>query len=133
MMQWTSNLAVGVEEIDRQHKELFKRANDLVEAMNQGKGREKVGKTLKFLEDYVVSHFGNEERYMKRFRYPDYNSHKKQHEEFKEIFAGLKQEYESKGGSSAMAIEIQKKVGSWLRNHIGRVDKELGKFLGDRV
>ncbi|MHB9035807.1 MAG: hemerythrin domain-containing protein, partial [Armatimonadota bacterium] len=56
-VQWTPDLAVGVREIDDQHRELFKRVNDLLEAMSKGKGRDEIAKVVAFLGNYVVTHF----------------------------------------------------------------------------
>ena len=63
-IEWTEDLATGVPEIDAQHKELFSRINRLLEACNQGQGRAEVGKTLAFLEEYVLIHFSTEEKIM---------------------------------------------------------------------
>ena len=52
-VQWSENLAVGVNMIDEQHKGIFSRINNLMNAMSQGKGKEEVGKVLEFLADYT--------------------------------------------------------------------------------
>ena len=80
---WKENLSVGVNEIDNQHKELFNRINNLLDACTRGKGSEEIKRTLNFLSDYVISHFGTEENLMVRYNYPDYTSHKEKHEKFK--------------------------------------------------
>ena len=56
-IEWTADLATGVDEIDNQHKELFQRINNLLEACNHGKGKEEVKKVISFLEDYVITTF----------------------------------------------------------------------------
>ena len=48
LVKWTPEYAVGVEEIDRQHQELFSRINDLLEACQRGEGKQEVGKVLSF-------------------------------------------------------------------------------------
>ena len=60
-IEWTEDLATGVNKIDNQHKELFKRINNLLEACNQGRGKNEVEKVIKFLDDYVIIHFSEEE------------------------------------------------------------------------
>ena len=40
----------GVDKIDEQHKVLFERINDLIEACNQGKGKETVAELITFLK-----------------------------------------------------------------------------------
>jgi hemerythrin len=60
---WTDSLAVGIPEIDQQHQELFLRLERLLRGIVGGE-REEVGRLLEFLGDYVVRHFGAEERWM---------------------------------------------------------------------
>ena len=71
-IEWRESLATGHEEIDNQHKELFKRFNNLLTACNKGKGNEEVGNLLKFLSDYVVSHFAAEEQLQIRHNFSGY-------------------------------------------------------------
>lgn len=89
-IEWTQNLAVGVTEIDNQHKELFKRVNQYLEAMMERRGKEEIGKVIKFLENYVVTHFGTEERYMELHNYPDQRLHKEQHAAFIKTFNDIR-------------------------------------------
>ena len=65
-MEWTDDLSVGVELIDEQHKELFNRINDLVTAIKSATCTYKLPDVIQFLEDYIVKHFSEEERYMMR-------------------------------------------------------------------
>lgn len=131
-LEWKPELATGFAEIDNQHKELFKRVNDLLNAMKVGKGKDEVGKILKFLEDYTVYHFGNEENYMKKHSYPEYEGHKAQHDSLINDIKKMKEQFQKEGASSMMAIDIQKELGDWLMVHIGQIDKELGKFLNGK-
>jgi hemerythrin len=130
-IEWKPELATGFTEIDNQHKELFKRINDLLDAMRIGKGKEEVGKVLKFLEDYTVYHFGNEENYMKKHNYPDYEGHKAQHTSLINDIQAMRAQFTKEGASSLLVIDIQKELGDWLMVHIGHVDKALGKFLNE--
>ena len=137
-MQWTEDLAVGVEKIDAQHKELFEKINDLVAAVKQSVCKYKIGDVIRFLEDYVVFHFGEEERYMLKFGYPDYQVHKAQHEKFIANFQELKKELPkleggSKPGSYDLSVETNKVVVDWILDHIATVDKRLGVFLKDKI
>jgi len=132
-LEWKPDLATGFVDIDNQHKELFKRINDLVNAMKQGKGKDEVGKVLKFLEDYTIHHFSNEENYMKKYQYPEYEGHKAQHTGLINDLQKMKEQFEKEGPSSMMAIDIQKELGDWLMIHIAKIDKELGAFLKEKV
>jgi hemerythrin len=129
---WTDDLAVGIHEIDDQHKELFDRINALIEACNQGKGRVEIGKTVAFLEEYVETHFGTEESNMVKLQYPEYAAHKQQHLLFKKNFADIKRQLEEEGPGVHIIILTNHMVIEWLRNHIRTRDKEFGAFLQGR-
>jgi hemerythrin len=128
-IEWTQDLATGIDWQDNQHKELFVKVNSLIEAMKTGKGKEEVVKVFKFLDDYVIFHFGNEQKAMEKFNYNEYSSHKSQHQKFISTISDLKKQLETSVVSSAVVIKTQSIVVDWLKNHIGKVDKVLGAFL----
>jgi len=128
-IEWTKDLATGVPIIDDQHKELFGRINALLDACSLGRGKEEVSRVIQFLEDYVNSHFYEEEQRMQQTGYPAYDSHKAQHEEFKRNFAELKQLFETDGTAVYVVTKTNHVVIDWLRVHIRRVDKAFGAFL----
>ncbi len=132
-IEWTEDLAVGSLEIDNQHKELFKRINQMLEACTQGKGKEVLNEIIGFLESYVVTHFGTEEALMKQYNYPDYLNHKKQHEQFIQSFMGLKNELATTGPGTHIVVMTNRTVVNWLNGHIRNVDKLLGAFLKDKL
>lgn len=126
-LQWTDALLTGVEQIDNQHKELFKRINSLFDACQQGKGKDEVMNVLKFLEDYIITHFAAEEKFQRENSYPDYPSHKAMHEEFKKEFYTFKKELA--GATLSSVILTNRLLSSWWTEHIGKLDKALGAFL----
>jgi len=132
-IEWTADLATGVNEIDNLHKELFQRINNLLEACNHGKGKEEIKKVIWFLEDYVITHFSEEEKYMGKYDYPDGLGHKKQHLEFMENFFRLKTQFEAEGPGVHIVVITNRLVVDWLRNHIRKIDKALGSFLKTKI
>ena len=132
-IEWTEDLATGVNKIDNQHKELFKRINNMLEACNQGKGKNEVERVIKFLEDYVIIHFSEEEKYMTTFDYPEYSTHKGQHSLFIENFSGLKRKFETEGVGVYIVILTNHLVVDWFINHIRKLDKALGGFLKAKI
>jgi methyl-accepting chemotaxis protein len=132
-LQWTNDLAVGVDKIDSQHQELFARINKLLDACNQGKGRETVDEIIKFLEDYVVTHFTMEAEYMAKYDFPGYSVHKDQHHQFINSFSKLKEKIDSEGIGSHISIYTNQIVVDWLQDHITKTDKALGKFLKQKL
>jgi hemerythrin len=128
-MQWTEDLSVGVETIDNQHKELFKRINSLVEAIKQGKCKAEITGVIMFLEDYALSHFGEEETCMEKYSYPPYKDHKEQHAIFMNNLSELRKELEDIGPSYVLSVTTNQVVVDWIIDHIARIDKKLGRFL----
>lgn len=131
-MKWTEQLSIGIAEIDQQHQELFNRINNLLQAMHEGKGKEEIQKVMAFLDDYVVSHFGTEEKYMGEYHYPEMKQHQEQHQTFTSNFNDIKKELETAGPSSNLVIQTQRKLSEWWLGHIATVDKELGAFLAQK-
>ena len=129
MLKWTEDLSTGVGVIDDQHKELFKRVNSLLSSMSQGKGKEQIGEVLGFLSDYVVTHFGTEEKSMESNGYPGLKAHKGEHTSYIEKLSGLRKRFDREGQNSLLAIESQRLLVDWWLNHIGKTDKALGAFL----
>jgi hemerythrin len=132
-IQWDQSLSVGIDKIDNQHKELFNRVNALLDACNQGKGKQVVGEIIDFLGDYVVTHFGAEERYMQQYNYPDYGAHKAMHDGFIDSFGQLKKKFESEGPGIQLVLQTNRTVVDWLIKHIGNTDKALGAFLKTKM
>lgn len=128
-MEWTPDLAIGVALIDAQHRELFDSVNRLLDAIEQGRGREEVASLMLFLEDYTANHFGSEEAYMRRFHYPGYPAHKAEHTGFINDFIDLREDLDANGPSADLVAKISRRVCEWLLLHIGRVDKAFAAFL----
>jgi len=126
---WQQNLATGIQEIDEQHKELFRRVNALLEACSGGRGKDEVPRVLDFLSDYVRVHFSAEESYMDRHGYPDAAAHKALHSEFQKSVASFRGELAAHGANLNLTVTVNRLVVDWLIQHIGKMDKALGRFL----
>jgi len=108
---------------------LFHRIDTLIEAWKHGKALSEVDKVISFLNDYVIFHFGNEERYMDKFGYSSTSQHKAQHEQFVKGFGKLKERSMREGVSPELIEDANQLLVDWLKNHIRYSDKALGLFL----
>ena len=128
-MAWNESLSVGVDVIDEQHKELFKKADQLFEAGKNHKAKEFIGELLGFLDDYTKKHFYDEEQYMLRIQYPEYGMQKRMHAEFIAKLGELKKEYAESGGNILVILNANQMMLDWLTKHISYHDKKIGEFV----
>lgn len=128
-IEWNETYTVGVEEIDRQHRQLFSRFNDLISACDEGKGADEALRMLKFLNDYVTIHFAEEEELQRRYGYPDGRRHNDEHDAFVLELMNLEQQFREHGPTPRLVATTNQIVAVWLIDHISRVDAEFARYL----
>lgn len=134
-IEWTDDLLSEDPMVNEQHKELFKRINDLYDAANKYQelyqlkkvGDRRLGETLHFLADYVVEHFKDEEDLMQRNNYAGYEKHKKLHDDFIEVVNKEVDNFEANGPDIASLIKLNKITARWLVDHIMKEDLNMIK------
>ena len=119
----------GCGEMDDQHGKLFDAINELIEACEQGKGREELQKSLDFLSDYTVKHFFNEEQLLRKHGFSMFDQHRQHHEAFKATVKDFSHKAILQGFSENLVKEVQTKIGSWLIYHIKGEDFQWAKEL----
>lgn len=128
--EFTDNLITGNKTIDSQHKELIGKINDLLNVVETSKEKAVAAKTLNFLNDYVIYHFGAEEKLQEEVGYPGLEDHKKQHEILKQTVADLTEMLEEEEGPSPAFVEqLNKKVIEWLYKHIEGFDRSVAEYI----
>lgn len=128
-LQWQDDLSVGIELIDRQHKQWIEHFNKAAEAVAAHQGAMHASKTLGFLVDYTETHFSTEEKHMTASNYGGLDEHKAKHDELRAILTDLVQEFEEEGVNQRLAEAIDTFLGNWLVKHIQDVDKKFGEFV----
>jgi len=125
--EWKNDYSVGITKIDDQHKVLVGLLNELYESMKAGKGKETLDAVLINLVEYTKTHFAAEESMMKLYKYPDYEAHKKKHDNMTGHVLELKRQFDS--GQITNPIQITNFLKDWLSKHIMGTDKLYGPFL----
>ena len=129
LMEWSSALAVGHAEIDRQHQVLIGIANRLNAAMRSGAGRPACGAILDELVNYTVNHFAFEQKLMEQHQYGDRDAHLAAHRKLIEEVSRFKREYDAGG---TISVELMGFIRDWLVNHFLKVDRALARDLASR-
>ncbi len=135
MYRFTQDCLIGVEEIDKEHQELFRIVNDVEDLLANDIREDKydaVVKLLRELQDYSEYHFRHEEEYMKKIGHPELELQKKQHGEFAakmselDAIVGNRQEHE-------LLDELMQYLVTWLFRHIIGSDMMIGKMPPHQV
>jgi hemerythrin len=120
MFEWKDAYSVHINSVDSQHKNLFRLADELYDAMLAGKGKAAVGAVLQRLLDYTRVHFAHEERLMQECGYPDYAAHKAEHDALTREVQRLQAEYTA--GRITMTVQVMQFLKNWLEKHIANSD-----------
>lgn len=129
MTTWDPSLATGDEMIDRQHQELYRIADELRVACDQGLAHDRVDRVLVWLLSYTIEHFAAEEDLMVRSGYPEsaLNAHVGEHDDLKRRVAELLKQHER--GELATALPVVELMHEWMGTHIDQVDRLLADHV----
>lgn len=127
--QFTQDLETGNAVIDGEHRQLIEAINNLLAACGEGKGRSEVEATIEFLYTYTEKHFAHEEQLQVQYRYPDYANHKRYHQEYKKIVAGMRDDLRKQGPTVVLVGKVNTAIAGWLINHIKQEDKKVAAHI----
>jgi hemerythrin len=131
-LDWNEKLATGITTIDSQHKELFKRINDLVLAIKQHRCKSEIDGTIQFLDDYARVHFSEEENHMRETGYGGLEIQRADHEKYLTALAELKEQASLpryQVGSYDLSATANQVVVDWIVGHILKLDMSFAEYL----
>ena len=128
-IEWTENLATNILWIDMQHKYIFTKMKDFINAITAGKDELEIQIIINLVELITNAHFETEESYMLKYDYTDYKLHKTDHEKLTEIIEHIKDESNERGIYSGFTKNIKSVLFQYLTEHIPKFDKPLADFL----
>jgi len=132
-MIWREEYKIGVELVDEQHQELFKRLGDFIQTVRSdqenSEKKKEVERTLNFMGEYVVTHFDAEEALQKRFNYPDFEELHQIHEDFKAEVAEFQEKYSADEYDDDFLLEFSGRLLTWLINHVASTDQDIGEHI----
>ena len=127
---WKESFRIGVELVDTQHKELFQKIGELLKGINASveKNKQECIRAILFLKDYSVKHFAEEEAYQKSIGYPEFESHRGQHEKFIRTVLDheknmIKSDFDEKDVKEFTGMLI-----AWLLYHVADSDQKIGRY-----
>jgi hemerythrin len=127
-LSWSSDLAIGVPEIDEQHQELFARAAAFLDAGSSAR-TDRLLDLLAQLGAYIERHFETEARLMRQHGYPGIDARLAEQGELRRTFGRLVNRFARYGEDPRVASEVEAEIIAWLGEHVSTADRELGAFL----
>ena len=125
-IEWSSELSVGIEEIDAQHQVLVDLLNQIHDAIQQRHGAEATQGIIAKLGEYTRVHFAVEESLMRILHYPDYERHKNEHDKLIEQLVDLQGRLNS---GKAVSFELAHFLKVWLTKHIMESDQRYSSYF----
>src|SRR5574344_1370174 len=126
LVTWKSTYALGMSEIDEQHRTLFEIMNKMWQAIVHNEKQSTMVEILQALELYTVQHFTEEEIFMQSFNYPNFDKHILLHRHFIQKIADEKERV-SKGEKPS--LDLLHFLRDWLLNHILVQDKHYADYF----
>ena len=125
MFVWKKEFELGIPSIDEQHKSLLEignRIHGLLKEHEDGDDNfEDIFTVIEELKNYTIYHFDTEEEMFVKYNYPDYDGHKKEHDEFihyvESVDLGAVNE-----NQKSFLNELLGKIVQWVFKHILSTD-----------
>ncbi len=126
-LRWNDSYSVGIASFDNDHKVLFNIVNGLYEGIRVKEGRPALVEALHNLGFYVKGHFRSEELAMQKYGYPNYDKHKKEHDDcVKEVGDYC---HRVRAHDDLFSEEVLASLVKWLVGHVNGTDKLYSLFL----
>ena len=122
---WKESYRLGVERIDRQHMELFRMTEELLQALKDNASPEACRKALGFLKDYVIYHFRDEEEYQASIGYSGIKEHKEEHRQFTQTVLDYEKRLEENGYALSTMKDLAGTLTAWLIYHVADTDQKI--------
>lgn len=120
--EWKDEYNIGVESIDDAHKQLFKIVSRIInnfESNDFERNKATCIEAIKYLKNYSIRHFADEEAYQLKIGYRGYQLHKRVHDNMKNVvIPALEKEMASKGYSKESMENFLGVCAGWLSAHI---------------
>lgn len=130
IIKWRNSFATGVEQFDNEHKQLFVLINRLHDGLVSGAESEVLLEVLGELTGYTRKHFEHEEKYMRRFLYPERAVHVKEHDSFRNTIEDIVSM--ATNGVEGLGLPVLKLMRSWLLGHIVESDGKYGAHFNEK-
>lgn len=130
----TSQILLGIEELDRDHAELVHLIQRLDVAIRSDQDQEVRDEALDALVEYMDRHFGAESRLMSDHGYPaeQIRLHEAEHAYLLNRVKRWQQERKGADAGRRLTFDIAAFLSAWVYHHVEGLDVKLARFLKSR-
>ncbi|NJO14843.1 MAG: hemerythrin family protein [Thioploca sp.] len=121
---------MNIKTIDEQHQHLIKIINKMHEIIIADGSRKKIELIIEKLFEYTNYHFKTEEKLLETYSYPNWQIHRKEHDDLLKQLLKLKVRLIK--GNATISLEMFAFLNNWLVNHILTSDKKYSSYLNDK-
>lgn len=121
-IQWKDRYNIGYKDIDAQHKVLLTLLNDLIDLIDQDGTPEAVSGIFQRLCSYALTHFANEERYLRAAGYPGLSGQESSHADFVHQLLVFNQAFDP--ADPRLLEETRSFLKDWYLDHILKSDMD---------
>ena len=134
LFKWKDNFSCNIDEIDKQHKELFaigSKIYSIVSLKDECDHYDEIMAILDELKEYTIKHFNYEEKLMDQYKFMGFENHKIEHDFFiKKLQRLERKDLDSLQGEALM--EMVTFVADWVSSHILKTDFEYKAFFNEK-
>jgi hemerythrin len=123
LLIWSEKMNIGIDSIDREHRELLAILNLLYDHIQEGQGRAVLAEVLDRLVAYTATHFDHETRLFAETGYEGAAAHLRQHDELVRRVRDLQIRHRA-GGGPVLSLEALTMLKTWLVDHIQGSDRD---------
>lgn len=128
-MPWDISYELGIPVVDEQHKHLVHLCNKFRDELTNRSVHEgsnwqnALSEALRETVQYTKTHFSTEEKLMQASAYPNYEYHKRCHQEFVETITHILGSFN--GATLETAYEFSAYLKEWILTHIAYEDRQF--------
>lgn len=130
LLEWRDAYALGVPEIDHEHREMIAEINRLHDSLDQDAGTDDVVDCLGEILAHIAAHFALEEKNMRAAAYPALAEHKADHERLLDELHTIAADVADRGRYEPPVLA--QRLDAWFMTHFGSHDARLHRTFGAR-
>lgn len=128
-MKWKAEFLIGIEAIDRQHKQIFECLLAIENSINKRDSWHVLRFLVAQLAESMKAHFAIEEALLELIQYPDYASHCASHARLAEALDELADRVRENRSAADLVAFFE----NWFIGHVLSSDREYAAYARQRL